>query len=124
MEGIKEASVDMDGVIVKVAAAHTLSNARQLMEQAAAGTSPYHFIEVMACPGGCIGGGGQPLTRSNQQRADRMEAIYIEERGQELRKSHDNTEVKLLYADFLHQVLGDKSHQLLHTKYSLKRKNP
>ena len=124
MAGIKEAAVDMDGTIVKVAVAHTLGNARLLMEQAASGTSPYHFIEVMACPGGCIGGGGQPLTRSNEDRAIRMEAIYAEDRSRQLRKSHDNPEIKLLYDDFLHEVLGDKSHELLHTSYSLKRKNP
>ncbi len=123
MEGLKEATVDLDGTIVRVAAAHTLSNVRKLMDQVAAGESPYHFIEVMACPGGCIGGGGQPLTRTNTQRARRMEAVYREERGQKVRKSHENREVQTLYADFLHEVLGHRSHELLHTKYSLKRKN-
>jgi iron only hydrogenase large subunit-like protein len=62
MDGLKEATIDLDGTIVKVAAAHTLGNARALMDEVAAGTSPYHFIEIMACPGGCIGGGGQPIT--------------------------------------------------------------
>lgn len=123
MEGLKEASVDLDGTIVKVAVAHTLNNARSIMDQVAAGESPYHFIEVMACPGGCIGGGGQPITRTNELRAKRMEAIYDEERSRPVRKSHDNREVKILYEEFLHEVLGHKSHELLHTKYSFKRKN-
>ncbi|HWQ77086.1 MAG TPA: NADH-dependent [FeFe] hydrogenase, group A6 [Syntrophomonas sp.] len=123
MQGIKEATVDMDGTVVKVAAVHTLGNARTIMDQVAAGTSPYHFVEVMACPGGCIGGGGQPLTRSNEQRAQRMDAIYTEERGQNLHKSHENHEIQALYHDFLHETLGHKSHELLHTKYTLKRKN-
>lgn len=124
MDGLKEATIDMDGTIVKVAAAHTLGNARALMDEVAAGKSPYHFIEVMACPGGCIGGGGQPITRNNEQRAQRMEAIYVEDRGKILRKSHENHEIQMLYEDFLQEVLGHRSHELLHTKYSLKRKNP
>lgn len=123
MDGIKEATVVMDGTVVRVAAAHTLSNARALMDQVTAGESPYHFIEVMACPGGCIGGGGQPITRSNEQRAVRMEAIYAEDRGKKLRKSHENHEIQILYDDFLHEVLGHRSHELLHTRYTLKRKN-
>ncbi len=124
MKGLKEAAVDLGGKLVKVAAAHTLSNARALMDQAAAGESPYHFIEVMACPGGCIGGGGQPLTRTNEQRVRRMAAVYQEDRSQKIRKSHENREVQILYEDFLHGVPGHKSHKLLHTQYSLKRKNP
>ncbi len=123
MQGLKEATVDMDGTTVRVAVAHTLSNARILMDQVATGKSPYHFIEVMACPGGCIGGGGQPITRSNEQRARRMEAIYQEDNSQALRRSHQNHEVQILYEEFLQEVLGHKSHELLHTKYTLKRKN-
>ncbi|MGE5458953.1 MAG: [Fe-Fe] hydrogenase large subunit C-terminal domain-containing protein, partial [Methanobacterium sp.] len=123
MQGIKEAEVNLDGTLVRVAVAQTLSNARILMEQAAAGASPYHFIEVMACPGGCIGGGGQPITRSSEQREHRMQAIYLEDRGKAVRKSHENYELQTLYNDFLHEVLGHKSHELLHTQYTLKRKN-
>jgi len=123
MAGLKEATVDMDGTIVKVAAAHTLGNARALMDEVAAGKSPYHFIEIMACPGGCIGGGGQPITRSNEQRAQRMEAIYVEDRSKILRKSHENHEIQMLYEEFLQETLGHRSHELLHTKYTLKRKN-
>lgn len=122
MEGIKEAQIDLDGTVVKVAIGHGLANARKLMEQVRAGESPYHFIEIMACPGGCIGGGGQPITKSNAKRAERIQAIYEEDAGLPLRKSHDNPEVKAIYADFLTEPLGDKSHELLHTHYTPKNK--
>lgn len=123
MEGIKEASVDLNGTAVKVAIAHGLSNARKLMDQVRAGESPYHFIEVMACPGGCIGGGGQPITKSNHKRQVRIDAIYLEDQNCPIRKSHDNPEVKTLYDEFLHEPLGDKSHELLHTHYQAKNKS-
>lgn len=120
--GIKEATVDLDGTVVKVAIANGLANARKLMEQVRAGESPYHFIEIMACPGGCIGGGGQPITKANVKRVERIEAIYVEDEGLPLRKSHDNPEVKTLYEEFLHEPLGHKSHELLHTHYHAKNK--
>ncbi|WP_061213710.1 NADH-dependent [FeFe] hydrogenase, group A6 [Syntrophomonas wolfei] len=120
--GIKEAAVDLDGTVVKVAIANGLANARKLMEQVRAGESPYHFIEIMACPGGCIGGGGQPITKANVKRVERIEAIYAEDEGLPLRKSHDNPEVKTLYEEFLHEPLGHKSHELLHTHYHPKNK--
>ncbi len=121
-EGIKEASVDLSGTEVKVAVAHSLSNARKLMDQVRAGESPYHFIEVMACPGGCIGGGGQPITKRNAKRIERIDAIYVEDENLPMRKSHDNPEVKVLYDEFLHEPLGHKSHELLHTHYHAKNK--
>jgi len=121
-EGIKEAEVDLKGTVVKVAIAHGLSNARKLMDQVRAGESPYHFIEIMACPGGCIGGGGQPITKANTRRIERMDAIYIEDEAMPVRKSHENSEVKAIYADFLHEPLGHKSHELLHTHYQAKNK--
>jgi len=121
-EGIKEASVDLSGTEVKVAVAHSLSNARKLMDQVRAGESPYHFIEVMACPGGCIGGGGQPITKRNAKRIERIDAIYVEDENLPMRKSHDNPEVKVLYDEFLHEPLGHKSHELLHTHYHTKNK--
>jgi NADH-quinone oxidoreductase subunit G len=120
--GIKEAAVDLDGTVVKVAIANGLANARKLMEQVRAGESPYHFIEIMACPGGCIGGGGQPITKANVKRVERIEAIYVEDEGLPLRKSHENPEVKTLYEEFLHEPLGHKSHELLHTHYHPKNK--
>jgi len=122
MEGIKEAEVDLKGTVVKVAIAHGLANARKLMDQVRAGESPYHFIEIMACPGGCIGGGGQPITKSNAKRQERIDAIYAEDAACELRKSHDNPEIKTIYEEFLHEPLGHKSHELLHTHYHAKNK--
>ncbi|MGE5417595.1 MAG: NADH-dependent [FeFe] hydrogenase, group A6 [Acidobacteriota bacterium] len=122
MEGIKEAEVDLDGTKVKVAVGHSLGSARKLMDQVRAGTSPYHFIEIMACPGGCIGGGGQPLTKNNKKRAERIDAIYVEDENLPVRKSHENQEVKKLYDEFLHEPLGHKSHELLHTHYHDKHK--
>ena len=122
MTGIKEAEVDLAGTQVKVAIAHGLGNARQLMERIRAGEADYHFVEIMACPGGCIGGGGQPRQTDNAQRAIRIEAIYQEDVALALRKSHENPEVKQLYTEFLGQPLGDKSHQLLHTHYQAKSK--
>ncbi|MGI6684960.1 MAG: NADH-dependent [FeFe] hydrogenase, group A6 [Bacillota bacterium] len=122
MEGIKEAEIDLDGVKVKVAIAHGLSNARKLMDQAKKGESPYHFIEVMACPGGCIGGGGQPITKSNAKRDERINCLYSEDENMPLRKSHENPEVQKLYEEFLKEPLGHKSHELLHTHYTPKNK--
>ncbi|HHU07843.1 MAG TPA: 4Fe-4S binding protein [Clostridiaceae bacterium] len=116
-EGIKEAEVDLKGTKVKVAIAHGLGNARKLMDQARAGESPYHFIEIMACPGGCVGGGGQPITKANKKRLERLDAIYIEDECMPIRKSHENEEIKAIYADFLKEPLGHKSHELLHTHY-------
>lgn len=122
MEGIKEAEVDLNGTVVKVAVAHGLSNARKLMDQVRAGQCEYHFIEIMACPGGCIGGGGQPITKANVKRAERIEAIYVEDEGLSIRKSHENPEIKTIYDEFLHEPLGHKSHELLHTHYHSKNK--
>jgi len=127
MEGVKEASVTikdvksewsfLEGVELKVAIAHGLSNANTLMKAVREGTANYHFIEVMACPGGCLGGGGQPIPTSPDIRALRANAIYAEDEGLPLRKSHDNPEVAQIYKDFLGEPLGHKSHDLLHTHY-------
>jgi NADH-quinone oxidoreductase subunit G/NADP-reducing hydrogenase subunit HndD len=120
LQGIKSAEVDLAGTKVRVAVAHTLKNARVLLDEIAAGKSPYHFIEVMTCPGGCIGGGGQPVRIDMAKRLARNAAMYTEDKRLDLRKSHDNPAVKALYADFLGEPLGHLSHELLHTKY-LKR---
>ena len=127
LQGIKEAGIKIDrclpewsfleGVELKVAVAHGLFNARQIMDMIVAGKCPYHFIEIMACPGGCIGGGGQPIPTNNEIRLKRMKAIYEEDEGMPLRKSHENPEVNRIYKDFLEKPLGHKSHELLHTKY-------
>ncbi|MDZ7316821.1 MAG: NADH-dependent [FeFe] hydrogenase, group A6 [candidate division KSB1 bacterium] len=121
MEGVREAEIDLDGVKVKAAVANGLGNARQLMEKIAAGEADYHFIEIMACPGGCIGGGGQPIPTSLEIRKKRVEAIYAADRGMKVRKSHENPAVKMLYEEFLGEPNGHKAHQLLHTKYTPKQ---
>jgi len=117
MEGIKEAEVDLDGTKIKVAVAHTLKNARIIMDEIEAGTSPYTFIEVMTCPGGCLGGGGQPIPTNSFIRQKRAESIYFEDANKGIRKSHNNPEIIALYNDFLKEPLGEKSHHLLHTHY-------
>jgi iron-only hydrogenase group A len=116
-EGIKEAEVDLNGTTIRVAVAHTLKNARKILEQIENGTSPYTFIEVMTCPGGCLGGGGQPIPTTWEIRQLRANSIYREDELQVIRKSHENPAVVQLYKDFLGEPLGHKSHHLLHTHY-------
>lgn len=127
MEGIKEATIKiknvkpewsfLEGVDLNVAIAHGLANARGLMEKVKSGESNYHFIEIMGCPGGCLGGGGQPIPTSPEIRKKRADAIYKEDLGMQLRKSHENPEVVEVYSNFLGEPLGHKSHDLLHTHY-------
>lgn len=124
LEGIKAAEVDLAGTVVKVAVAHGLSNARQLLDQIKEGKADYHFIEVMCCPGGCIGGGGQPIPTNTEIRQKRIEAIYREDAGMPVRKSHENPAVKALYDEYLEKPLGEKSHHLLHTHYVQRGKYP
>ncbi len=128
MEGVREASIKiesplkewafLDGVELKCAIAHGLVNAKQVMDAVKAGTANYHFIEFMACPGGCLGGGGQPIPTNPEIRKKRAEAIYAEDGDLPTRKSHENQEVQKLYKDFLKEPLGEVSHHLLHTKYT------
>jgi iron-only hydrogenase group A len=117
MEGIKEAEVDLDGTKIKVAVAHTLKNARIILDEIEAGTSPYAFIEVMTCPGGCLGGGGQPIPTNAFIIQKRAESIYLEDAHKGIRKSHENPQIIALYNDFLKEPLGERSHHLLHTHY-------
>lgn len=117
MEGIKSAEVDLDGTKIKVAVAHTLKNARQLLAQIERGQSPYAFIEVMTCPGGCLGGGGQPIPSTLESRLKRAESLYIEDLYKGIRKSHENPDILNLYTEFLDKPLGELSHHLLHTHY-------
>ncbi len=126
-EGIKAASIKvedcveewkfLEGAELKVAVAHGLKNARIIMDQIAAGESPYHFVEIMACPGGCIGGGGQPIPTNEEIRKKRIAAIYEEDEGMPKRKSHENEEVMKLYKEYLGDPNGHKAHELLHTHY-------
>lgn len=117
MEGVKEATVNIDGTIVNVAVAHGLGNARKLLDRVRSGEANYHFIEIMACPGGCIGGGGQPIPTNLEIRMKRIEAIYEVDRKLPLRKSHENPAIKQLYEEFLGEPNGEKAHHLLHTHY-------
>jgi NADP-reducing hydrogenase subunit HndD len=118
MEGIREASVDFDGLEVKIGIAHGLGNARKLLEDIRDGKSHYHAIEIMACPGGCIGGGGQPLHHGNSDiLKKRSAALYREDAGKPIRKSHENPAIKELYETFLGAPMSEKSHKLLHTHY-------
>lgn len=124
LKGIKEAEVDLAGTVVKVAVAHGLANARIIMDQVRAGRCEYHFIEIMCCPGGCIGGGGQPVPATEEVRRKRIAGIYAADALMPLRKSHENPAVKQLYAEFLGYPLGHRSHQLLHTGYTPRSKTP
>ena len=119
LEGVKEAALQVGALgEVRVAVAHGLGNARKLLDKIVAGTANYHFIEIMACPGGCIAGGGQPLPVSNEKRRLRAEALYHDDRDiQKFRQSHENPAVKELYKKFLKEPLGGMSHKLLHTHY-------
>lgn len=108
----------LDGITVKVAVTSGLSGAKKLMKEISEGKSPYHFIEVMGCPGGCISGGGQPRPSDKDTVRKRTEAIWREDEGKEYRKSHDNPAIKKIYEDYLVKPLGHKSHELLHTKYT------
>jgi iron-only hydrogenase group A len=128
LEGVKEASVTitdpvpdwdfLDGVEVKVAVAHGLGNARALSERIRRGEASYHFVEVMACPGGCIGGGGQPRLTTDDVRRERIRAIYEEDEHKPMRMSHENPAVVQLYERYLEKPLGERSHHLLHTFYA------
>ncbi|SFG69801.1 NAD(P)-dependent iron-only hydrogenase catalytic subunit [Desulfotomaculum arcticum] len=121
LEGIKEASVDLNGTVLNVAVAHGLANAREMMERVQNGKQ-YHFIEIMCCPGGCIGGGGQPIPTTREIRAQRAAGIYSADKSMELRKSHENPAVQALYKEFLGEPLGHQSHELLHTHYTARKK--
>lgn len=131
-EGIRQASIKLEaciddwkfleGVELKCAVAHGLSNARKLMQAVKDGKIDVHFIEIMACPGGCLGGGGQPIPTNQKIREKRAAAIYEEDMDLSIRKSHENPEVIQIYKEFLGEPLGHKSHELLHTHYRERRR--
>ena len=117
-DGIREATIDLNGFELKVCVAHTLSNARIIMDKLRAGELNYHVVEVMACPSGCIGGAGQPYHHGNIEILKaRRDALYAEDEGKKLRKSHENPDIQKLYKEFLGEPLSEKSHHLLHTHY-------
>jgi NADP-reducing hydrogenase subunit HndD len=122
-EGVRSAEVDFDGLKLNIGIAHGLGNARKLLESIKSGESHFHAIEIMACPGGCIGGGGQPLHHGNSEILKaRAAAIYREDEGKAIRKSHENPEIATLYSEFLGQPMSEKAHHLLHTEYFDKKK--
>ena len=118
LEGIRSATIDFDGLPINIGIAHGLSNARKLLEEIREGKSTFHAIEIMACPGGCIDGGGQPLHHGNSDVIKaRWEAIYQADKDLPIRKSHENPAIAEIYKEFLGEPCGEKSHHLLHTHY-------
>ena len=123
LEGVREATVKIDGKELRVAIAHSVSNVSKVLDkvkeaQAKGEEIPYHFIEVMACPGGCISGGGQPYGTTNAVRRKRIKGLYADDTIQEKRMSHHNPAIKELYDNFLEKPLSEKSHTYLHTSYT------
>ncbi|NLA15711.1 MAG: 2Fe-2S iron-sulfur cluster binding domain-containing protein [Bacteroidales bacterium] len=118
LEGIRSATIDFDGTPIHIGIAHTLGNARKLLDGVRSGMYNFHAIEIMACPGGCIGGAGQPLHRGDSSALEaRMKAIYQEDANKVIRKSHENPEIVTLYEEFLGEPMSEKAHELLHTCY-------
>lgn len=118
LAGVRRATIDLDGFELKVGIAHGLGNARQLLEDIRHGRNEYHVIEIMACPGGCIGGGGQPLHHGNSEVLyARANALYREDAQKPLRKSHENPYIKTLYEEYLGKPLSETAERLLHTHY-------
>ncbi|MCI8488025.1 NADH-dependent [FeFe] hydrogenase, group A6 [Pumilibacter intestinalis] len=126
-KGIKTAVIDMNGTKVKVAVAHTLQNAKVIMEQIKAGTADYQFVEIMTCPGGCVNGGGQPIhsaktLNTTDIKTLRAKAIYKSDKKAALRKCHENPIVKTLYKEYFGEPNSHKAHEVLHTKYTKRTK--
>jgi NADP-reducing hydrogenase subunit HndD len=118
MEGIRKATIDFGGIPINIGIAHGLGNARKLLEEIQAGKSEFHAIEIMSCPGGCIGGGGQPYHHGNAEiLKKRQKAIYQEDSKKAIRKSHQNPYIIKLYEEFLEKPMSEKAHHLLHTAY-------
>ncbi len=127
LDGVKEATLQVAGKEVRVAVAHSMANIEKVLDNVRAARkkgaeTPYHFIEVMACRGGCVGGGGQPYGATDEIRAQRAAGIYRDDEKSEFRCSHENPMIQKLYKDFLGAPLGHKSHELLHTGYRPRQK--
>lgn len=131
-EGLKEASLEINGMIINVAVAHGMKNAKPVLDDIRAGKSKYHFIEIMGCPGGCINGGGQPYVQPcflenegldilDTYRTKRASALYSEDEGRPIRQSHNNPQIIALYKDYLGEPNGHRAHELLHTTYNNNR---
>jgi len=129
ISGIKEATIEVAGMKINVAVANGTGNAKKLLEEIKSGKKQYHFVEIMACPGGCVNGGGQPIQPSQVRswtdlRAERAKALYEEDKNLPLRKSQDNPFVKKLYEEYLGQPGSHKAHELLHTHYMARENYP
>ncbi len=132
LDGIKEASLKLEGVTsdwaflegmeIQVAVAHGLRNAKKVCQAVKQGEEPWHFIEVMCCPGGCIGGGGQPRYTTDAVRRERLQAIYAEDESKAIRTSHNNTDIQRLYYEFLGRPFNEMSRKYLHTHYTAKQR--
>jgi len=118
IKGVKEAVININDVLIKIAAVHGISNVKNIIEQIENGTVEYSFIEVMACVGGCVGGGGQPVGSTLKAKEKRIEEIYRIDERKEIRESHKNPEIIKLYSEYLDKPMSSSSHKLLHTKYS------
>ncbi len=134
-DGLKEAEIDLNGTKIKVAVAHGMKNAKPLLDDIRAGKSPYTFIEIMGCPGGCINGGGQPFVKPcflpnedanilDTYKEKRAKVLYSEDEKQVLRQSHRNTQIQQLYKDYLGEPNSHKAHELLHTSYHARERYP
>jgi NADH-quinone oxidoreductase subunit G len=118
LQGVKEATIDLGEKQINVAATSGLGNARKILENIERGTSKYHVIEIMACPGGCINGGGQPYSQERVEMIEkRLQALYEIDRHQSVRKSHENASIKRLYSEFFGEPGSELAHKLLHTDY-------
>ncbi len=122
MEAVRKGEVDIKGTKVRVAVVHGLANAKAVCDEVKQAKlkgerAPYDFIEVMACRGGCIAGGGQPYGTTDEVRQERIAGLYNDDKNSKFRKSHDNPSIKKIYKDYLGEPLSHKAHNLLHTTY-------
>ncbi|MCK5529040.1 MAG: iron hydrogenase small subunit, partial [Kiritimatiellae bacterium] len=119
LEGVKEATVNVAGLELKAAITSGLGNARKILEKIQRGEAEYHIIEIMACPGGCLNGGGQPYSAHDSTILEkRKEAIYTDDKNSTIRKSHQNPDIIKLYDEFLKEPGSHLAHELLHTAYT------
>ena len=124
MDGVREAAVQVGDIELRAVVAHGLANAAKVLDKVAAGEGGWHFIEIMACPGGCLGGGGQPIPTSPEIRQARADATYEADRRLPIRRSHENPSISRLYEEFLGEPLSERSHHLLHTEYTERTRQP
>jgi NADP-reducing hydrogenase subunit HndD len=127
MRGVKEAAIELNGVKVKVCVINGIANAKEVLEKVKAGTSGYHFIEIMTCPGGCVNGGGQPIHpekihAETDVRGLRAAALYAGDRKKAVRKSHESKAVKAFYDEFFGAPNSGTAHEILHTGYAKREK--